>query len=162
AGEAFCRGELAERIAAFARRHGGFLDLEDLASFRPEWVQPLHVRYRGYDVWELPPNGQGLVALMALNILKGFSFGSREEPEAYHLQIEAIKLAFADGLRYIADPQSMDVTPEELLSDAYAEERRRLIGRTALEPAPGRPPKGGTVYLAAADAEGNMVSYIQS
>lgn len=162
AGEAFYRGELAERIAAFVSRHGGYITLEDLASFRPEWVEPLHVHYRGYDVWELPPNGQGLVALLALNILKGFSFGAREEVETYHLQIEAIKLAFADGLRYIADPRSMDITAEALLSDAYAEERRRLIGRTALEPAPGRPPRGGTVYLAAADGEGNMVSYIQS
>jgi len=162
AGEAFYRGELAERIAAFVGRHGGYITPEDLAAFRPEWVEPLHVHYRGYDVWELPPNGQGLVALLALNILKGFTFGAREEVETYHLQIEAIKLAFADGLRFIADPRSMDVTPEDLLSDAYADGRRRLIGRTALEPAPGRPPRGGTVYLAAADAEGNMVSYIQS
>lgn len=162
AGEAFYRGELAERIAAFAARHGGYITQADLASFSPEWVEPLRVHYRGYDVWELPPNGQGLVALLALNILKGFTFGAREDVETYHLQIEAMKLAFADGLRFIADPRAMDVTARDLLSDAYAEERRRLIGRTALEPAPGRPPRGGTVYLAAADAEGNMVSYIQS
>nr|PZN74216.1 MAG: gamma-glutamyltransferase [Bacillota bacterium] len=162
AGEAFYRGEIAERIVNFSQRHGGFFGPEDLAEFRPEWVEPLCVRYRGFDVWELPPNGQGLVALMALNILKGFTFGAREEAETYHLQIEAIKLAFADGLRYIADPRAMDVSPRDLLSDAYAEERRRLIGRTALEPAPGRPLGGGTVYLATADGEGNMVSYIQS
>ncbi|WP_374712525.1 gamma-glutamyltransferase family protein [Symbiobacterium terraclitae] len=162
AGEAFYRGELAERIAAFARQHGGYISADDLAAFRPEWVEPISVHYRGYDVWELPPNGQGLVALLALNILKGFEFGAREDVGTYHRQIEALKLAFADGRRFIADPAAMDVAVSDLLSEAYAAERRQLIGRTALDPAPGQPPRGGTVYLAAADGEGNMVSYIQS
>ncbi|MBE3596701.1 MAG: gamma-glutamyltransferase family protein [Hydrogenibacillus sp.] len=161
-GEAFYRGELAERIDRFSRRYGGYLRKEDLAAFRPEWVEPIHIRYRGYDVWEIPPNGQGLVALLALNILKGFEFSVRDTADTIHKQIEAIKLAFADGKRFIADARRMSVRVEDLLSDGYAEERRRLIGKTALEPVPGRPPQGGTVYLAAADGEGNMVSYIQS
>lgn len=161
-GEAFYRGTLAEEMAAFSRKHGGYLSLDDLAAYRTEWVEPLHVNYRGYDVWEMPPAGHGLVALIALNILKGFDMGERDSVESYHRQIEALKLAFADGLQYIADPRAMAVKPADLLSDAYADERRRLIGREALAPAPGQPPRGGTVYLAAADNEGNMVSFIQS
>jgi gamma-glutamyltranspeptidase/glutathione hydrolase len=160
----FYRGELAERIAAFAKSTGGYLGAEDLAAYRPEWVEPIGVNYRGYEVWEIPPNGHGLVTLLALNILKGFDFdpGAKEAAETYHRQFEAVKLAFADGLAHIADPRDMRVRVSDLLSDAYAEERRRLIGREALTPAPGSPPKGGTVYLAAADAAGNMVSFIQS
>ncbi|MDI3256306.1 MAG: gamma-glutamyltransferase family protein [Kyrpidia sp.] len=160
--EAFYRGELAERMDRFSREYGGFLRLEDLDGFRPEWVEPVHVRYRGYEVWEIPPNGHGLVALMALNMLKGFDVSGRDVADTYHKQIEAIKLAFADGRRYIADPRFMSVRVEDLLSEAYAEQRRRLIGETAGVPAPGRPGGGGTVYLCTADGEGNMVSYIQS
>ncbi len=160
--EAFYRGELAERIDAFSRQHGGYLRKEDLEAFQPEWVEPIKVNYRGYDVWEIPPNGHGIVALMALNILKGFEFTERDTVQTYHKQIEALKLAFADGKRYIADPRHMSVSVADLLSEAYAEERRKLIGKTALEPAPGKPPQGGTVYLATADGEGNMVSFIQS
>jgi len=160
--ESFYRGGLAERIDAFARQTGGCLRKEDLAAFRPEWVQPITVNYRGYDVWEIPPNGQGLVALSALNILKGFEMSGKEEVETYHRQWEAIKLAFADGMNYVTDPRKMRVTVEALLAEEYAASRRALIGETALEPAPGTPPKGGTVYLAAADGEGGMVSYIQS
>lgn len=160
--EAFYRGELAEQIDRFSREYGGYLRKEDLAAFRPEWVDPIKVNYRGYDVWEIPPNGHGIVALMALNIVKGWEFGERDTVETYHRQIEALKLAFADGHKYIADPRHMNVTPAELLSEAYAEERRRLIGHTALQPMAGEPPKGGTVYLATADGEGNMVSFIQS
>ncbi|MBE3590318.1 MAG: gamma-glutamyltransferase family protein [Firmicutes bacterium] len=160
--EDFYQGELAGRIDRTSREQGGYLRKEDLEAFRPEWVEPIHVHYRGYDVWELPPNGQGLVALMALQILSGFELHARETVETYHLQIEALKLAFADGLRYIADPRHMSVRVEDLLSPAYAEERRHQIGAAALDPAPGRPPAGGTVYLCTADAEGQMVSYIQS
>src|SRR5690606_30933062 len=109
----------------------------------------------------IPPNGQGLVALMALNLLKGFD-PADFSVESLHRQIEAIKLAFADGQRWIADPRQEKVPVEELLSDAYAEERRKRIGAYAADPLPGTPPKGGTVYLAAADGEGNMVSFIQS
>ncbi|GAB7386470.1 gamma-glutamyltransferase family protein [Bacillaceae bacterium] len=161
-GEAFYRGEIAEKIAQFANRYGGFLTFDDLAAFQPEWVEPISVRYRGYDVWEIPPNGQGLVALLALNILKGFDFPCKESIETYHTQLEAMKLAFADGLRYITERSKMTVKAEDLLSDAYAEERRKLISRQAQAPASGKPPRGGTVYLAAADGEGNMVSFIQS
>ncbi|HHX95078.1 MAG TPA: gamma-glutamyltransferase family protein [Clostridia bacterium] len=160
--QSFYRGDIAEKIDRFSREFGGYLRKKDLENFQPEWVEPISINYRGYDVWEIPPNGHGLVALMALNILKGFDFEFKESPETYHKQIEAMKLAFVDGLKYIADPAHMSTRVEDLLSDAYAEERRRLIGKEALQPEPGTPPKGGTVYLAAADGEGNMVSYIQS
>lgn len=160
--KSFYQGELAEKIDSFSSRYGGFLTKEDLADFSPEWVNPIHVNYRGYDVWEIPPNGQGLVALMALNILNGFEFISKDDPETYHKQIEAMKLAFSDGKKYITESKQMTIKVEDLLSSGYAEERRKLIGKEALTPSPGRPPKGGTVYLATADSEGNMVSYIQS
>lgn len=160
--ESFYRGKLAEQIDAFSKQHAGFLAAEDLAAFHPEWVLPITVEYRGYNVWEIPPNGQGLVALMTLNILKGFEFGGKDTLDTYHKQIEAIKLAFADGQKYITERGKMTVRVEDLLSDAYGAERRKLIGERALEPLPGLPPKGGTVYLATADNEGNMVSYIQS
>lgn len=160
--ESFYRGELAEQIDSFSRQHSGFIRKEDLAAFYPEWVKPISVNYRGYDVWEIPPNGQGLVALIALNILKGFDFSEKDSVETYHKQVEALKLAFADGLKYITDANHMKVTVEDLLSEAYAVERRALISDMALTPTPGEPPKGGTVYLATADGEGNMVSYIQS
>lgn len=161
-GEAFYRGELAERIDHFSREHGGFLRASDLAAYRPEWVDPLSVTYRGYQVWELPPNGQGLVVLMALNILKGFQFETRDSADTLHKQIEAMKLAFADGLKHITQREWMRVSPEALLSEDYARQRRNLIGHAARLPEAGQPPQGGTVYLAAADGEGNMISYIQS
>ena len=158
----FYEGDLAERTDAFSREHGGWLRAADLTAYRPEWVEPIRVDYRGYEVWEIPPNGHGLVTLIALNILKGMEFDAKESVETYHRQIEAVKLAFADGLKYITDSRKMEVRVEDLLSDAYAAERRSLIGNQALSPAAGSPPKGGTVYLATADGEGNMVSYIQS
>jgi len=160
--ESFYRGELAAKIGEFFRSNGGYLTEEDLAAYKPEWVDPISVNYRGYDVWEIPPNGQGLVALLALNILNGFEFAAKDLVETYHKQIEAVKLAFVDGLKYITDPRKMNVSVEELLSDDYAKQRRALIGEEALTPEPGEPPKGGTVYLATADGEGNMVSFIQS
>jgi gamma-glutamyltranspeptidase/glutathione hydrolase len=160
--EAFYRGELAEKIDAFSKLHGGYLRKEDLENYQPEWTDPVHINYRGYDVWEIPPNGHGIVALMTLNILKGFEFSERDSVETFHKQLEAMKLAYADGKKYIADPKSMNVNVSELLSDEYAAVRRKLISTEAISPMPGKPPGGGTVYLAAADAEGNMVSYIQS
>ncbi|MFC4769733.1 gamma-glutamyltransferase family protein [Effusibacillus consociatus] len=160
--DSFYRGDLAEKIGQFSKQYGGYLTAEDLSAFKPEWVTPINVNYRGYDVWEIPPNGHGLVALMTLNILKGFDFSERDTVDTYHKQIEAMKLAYADGKKYIADPRKMSVGVEDLLSDAYAEERRRLIGKEALQPEPGQPARGGTVYLCTADGEGNMVSYIQS
>jgi gamma-glutamyltranspeptidase/glutathione hydrolase len=159
---AFYRGELAEKIDRFFRNHGGFLRKDDLERYAPEWVEPISVRYRGYDVWEIPPNGQGIVALIALNMLNGFEFHEKDSPDTWHKQIEAMKLAFADGKQYVTDRDRMGVSVSALLSDAYATSRRELICDTALLPEPGQPPRGGTVYLAAADGEGNMISYIQS
>ncbi len=160
--EVFYRGDLAEKTQAFFRRYSGYLTATDLAAFKPEWVEPIKVNYRGYEVWEIPPNGHGIVALMALNILKGFEFRAKDSAKTYHRQIEAVKLAFADGLKYIADIRRMKVKVADLLSDDYAAERRSLINDKALTPLPGKLHGGGTVYLATADGEGNMVSYIQS
>ncbi|HEX7065724.1 MAG TPA: gamma-glutamyltransferase family protein [Bacillales bacterium] len=160
--ESFYRGELAEKITQFSRKYGGYLDAEDLAAYEPEWVKPIKVDYRGFDVWEIPPNGQGLIALQALNLLKGFEFSAKDEVQTYHRQIEALKLAFADGMKYITDNRHMAETIEGMLSEGYIEQRRALITEEALQPEAGQPPKGGTVYLAAADGDGNMVSFIQS
>ncbi len=158
----FYRGEIAEKIDAFSRKYDGYLRKEDLVSFTPEWVNPISISYRDYNVWEIPPNGQGLVALMALNILKEIDFTAREIPQAFHYQIEAIKLAFADGKEYITDYQQMSEKIKDLLSATYAKERRELITDLAINPYPGKPTGSDTVYLATADGEGNMVSYIQS
>ncbi|SET59475.1 gamma-glutamyltransferase 2. Threonine peptidase. MEROPS family T03 [Oceanobacillus limi] len=160
--ESFYRGELAEKITSFSKENGGYLTAEDLAEFKPEWVNPIGVNYRGYDVWEIPPNGQGIVALQALNMLKGFDFPEKESVDTYHKQIEAIKLAFADGQKHVTEESHMRYTTEQMLSDAYADERRKLIGEEALLPEAGDPSLSGTVYLATADGEGNMVSFIQS
>jgi len=160
--ESFYRGELADRIDKFSRQYGGFIRKEDLAAYSPQWVEPVSINYRGYDVWELPPNGHGIVALMALNIVKGFELSEKDSVETVHRQIESIKLAFADGKKYIADPEVMDVSVNQLLSEEYAAERRQLIGHDAILPEPGELPSGGTVYLAAADDKGNMISLIQS
>ena len=163
-GEAFYRGELAEKIDAFSRQHGGYLRAEDLAAFKPEWVEPIGTKFGPVEVWEIPPNGQGIVALMALNILRGFDLGPEEKltARAYHLQIEALKLAFAEAQRSVTDPRHMQVSPEYLLSEDWAREKRQLIQEKALLPPPSPEVKGGTVYLCAADGEGNMVSLIQS
>ncbi|MEK3686772.1 gamma-glutamyltransferase family protein [Paenibacillus sp. FSL R10-2736] len=158
----FYEGELAKRISRFVGDAGGYLTEDDLRRYKPEWVQPISTAYRGYEVWELPPNGQGLVALIALSILDGYERHAAGDVETYHRQIEAIKLAFADGYRYISDASRLTATPADLLDPAYAAVRRKLIGDQALQPAPGDPRSGGTVYLAAADGEGNMVSFIQS
>lgn len=157
----FYEGELAERIDEFSRETGGYIRGEDLAGFSPDWVKPLKLDYRGYEIWELPPNGQGLVALAALNVLEGLEV-PRNKIESYHQQIEAIKLAFADGKEYITDPDYMSPTPSEFLTERYAEERRDEIGESAGEYGPGHPGEEGTVYLATADGDGNMVSFIQS
>ncbi len=158
----FYRGALAERIAACVQGAGGHLSAADLAAYQVEWVDPISVNYRGFDVWEIPPSGHGLVALIALNLLQGFDFSERDSVLTHHRQIEALKLAFADGLAHIADPKHMRVSVADLLSQAYADERRALIGESASLPLPGTPARGGTVYLSTADAVGNMVSLIQS
>ncbi|WP_046176443.1 gamma-glutamyltransferase family protein [Domibacillus indicus] len=161
-GEDYYRGETAAAVAAHIQSSGGFLAEEDLARYQPEWVDPVSIRYRDYEVWELPPNGQGMIALMALNMLNGLSFSAKEELDSYHKPIEAMKLAFADGEKYITDRSRMTASEAGLLAAEYAEQRRALIGPEASEPAPGEPPYCGTVYLAAADEDGMMVSFIQS
>ncbi|MFB1082297.1 gamma-glutamyltransferase family protein [Jeotgalibacillus sp. JSM ZJ347] len=160
--ESFYSGQLADKIDAYMKEHGGYLSKEDLAAFKPEWVEPVSVNYRGYDVWEIPPNGQGMIALMALNIAQGFEFDEFQSADTYHKQIEAMKLAFTDGKAFITEPADMPISTEELLSKEYADKRREVIGEKAIDPEPMELPKGGTVYLAAADDEGNMISYIQS
>ncbi len=162
--ESYYRGPLARALLDFSRKTGGYLEEKDLADYGAEWVEPISLNYRGYDVWELPPNGHGITALIALAIMAGFEFKpqEREKPLAWHRQIEAMKLAFADTMFYVTDPRYMRGRAEALLDPAYIKERRSLIGDRALSPAPGDPFGGGTVYLNAADDEGNMVSFIQS
>lgn len=160
--QALYDGELADAIDAWSRETGGLIRKDDLAVYRPQWVDPIHTSYRGYDVWEMPPNGHGLVVLMALDIASGFIFSKRDEAEALHRQIEAMKLAFCDGKQYIADPCFMKTSVDEWLSPEYADRRRALIADEALLPEPIDVNCGGTVYLCSADGEGNMVSFIQS
>jgi gamma-glutamyltranspeptidase/glutathione hydrolase len=165
--DAFYTGPIAAQIAAAVRADGGVMTEEDLATYRAEWVEPIAVAYRdGYAFHEIPPNGQGLAALLALNIVKGFDLGSLAYGSAdfYHVLIEAMKLGFVDAQTYIGDPRQVDVPVAGLLSESYTCERRALIGRgEALWPEPGRPPgDGDTVYLTVADEAGNMVSWIQS
>jgi gamma-glutamyltranspeptidase/glutathione hydrolase len=160
----FYAGEIAGKIATFSAETGGVLTLDDLQAHRSTWVEPISTTYRGYEVWELPPNGQGLAALIALNLLEGFDLGKypRESAERYHLQIEAMKLAFVEAQRYIADPERVSVPTSNLLSKAFAAKRRALIGDQALLPEPSERLTGDTVYLCTADADGMMVSLIQS
>lgn len=161
--ESFYRGKIAEKIDEFSKKTGGFLRKEDLMNFKAQFVEPISTNYRGYTISEIPPNGHGIVALMALNILEGFKFESvRESAKTIHRQIEAMKLAFVDGQHYVTDSRYMKVTPEQLLSKEYAEKRRKLIREKAIDPKYGDPSCGGTVYLCTADKDGNMVSYIQS
>lgn len=164
-GEDFYRGELAEKMAADAARMGGQMTLEDLAAHRCDWVGTIHQDYRGYQLHEIPPNGQGLGALLCLGILRHFDIGSFpvDSADSVHVQIEAMKLALADAYRYIADPQYMDVAVEELLDETYLKGRAELIDiQRAQDPQHGVPNQSGTVYLTAADASGMMVSFIQS
>ncbi|NQT87652.1 gamma-glutamyltransferase family protein [bacterium] len=164
-GEAFYRGELAEAIVAHADATGGALALADLESHTADWVEPIAVDYRGVTVCEIPPNGQGIAALAALGILAHTDMASHpvDSADSIHLQLEAMKLAFADTWEYVSDPAAMAVRPEALLDAAYLAERAKLIDPSrAQRQRFGIPPAGGTVYLAAADAEGMMVSFIQS
>ena len=162
---AYYEGEIAEKIAAFAKECGGAMTLEDLRGYQPDWVTPISKRYRGHDVHEIPPNGQGIAALIALGILEKFDIAGMpvDQVDSQHLKIEAMKLAFADIYRYVADPRSMDVTPAEMLDDGYLTERARLIDmKRAQDPGFGMPRSGGTIYLTAADESGMMISFIQS
>lgn len=165
--DTFYDGEIGRKIATAVQQAGGVLTQADLANYQPEWVEPIQVDYgAGYTFYEIPPNGQGLTALLALNIAKGFDlhqfrYGSADY---YHALIEAIKLAFADAQTYIGDPRQADIPLHGLLSDAYTSERQQLISmQSALRPTAGNPsPHGDTVYLSVADGDGNMVSWIQS
>ncbi|MBU2055639.1 MAG: gamma-glutamyltransferase family protein [Proteobacteria bacterium] len=164
-GDAFYRGELAERIVSFSRQTGGVLSADDLAEHRSDWVQTLSTDWRGHAVHELPPNGQGLTVLMALGILKHLALDSWpvDSPDSLHLQIEAMKAAFAAAGRHIADPAWMTLDPAELLSDSFLTYLARSVRiDRASFPSSVILPDGGTVYLSAADQNGMMVSFIQS
>lgn len=160
----FYKGETARVISSFVQEQGGFLSNEDMANHRSEWVEPVSVNYRGFDVWELPPSGQGITALQMLNILEGFDFSAIEFGSAEHLHLftEAKKLAFEDRARYFADMDFVNVPVEELISKNYAAERRKLIGDRAGSYSAGEISVNETIYLTVADTEGNMVSLIQS
>ncbi|HTF89988.1 MAG TPA: gamma-glutamyltransferase, partial [Planctomycetota bacterium] len=166
--DAFYKGEIAERIDAFMREQNGYLRKLDLERHTSTWVEPVSVNYRGYDVYELPPNGQGIAALEMLNILEGFDLKTMgfDSPEALHLMIEAKKLAFEDRAKFYADPEFSKIPLQGLLSKSYAAERRKLIDRKRAGRSfdAGNPAvdAGDTIYLTTADAEGNMVSLIQS
>ncbi len=153
--DAFYTGEVARAIVDHSARTGGLFTLDDLATHTSSWVEPLSVGYRGHEVWELPPNGQGLAALIALGILDGL------EPTP-HAQIEAMKLGFADAHAVVADPDLAPAPVKALLDPAYLAHRRGLVGERAAVPTAGEPDRGGTVYLCTADADGMMVSLIQS
>jgi gamma-glutamyltranspeptidase/glutathione hydrolase len=163
-GEAFYRGELAAKLEAHATANGGVMCASDLAAHRADWVGTINGAYRGYTVHEIPPNGQGIVALIALGILEQFDMSSfaADSADSVHLQIEAVKLAFADAQAYVADVEYMPVHPEHLLDQEYLRQRAKLIDQARANPASAGTPRGGTVYLTAADASGVMVSMIQS
>ncbi len=164
-GEAFYRGEIAAAVEAHAREHGGAMTAADFAAWQPEWVTPIARDYRGHTVHEIPPNGQGIAALIALGILDKFDLASLpvDGVASQHLQIEAMKLAFADVYKYVAEPRTMTLTPAQMLDDAYLASRARLLDpNRAQDFGPGHAPKGGTIYLTAADESGMMVSFIQS
>ena len=163
--DAFYKGEIAQTIATYIEEQGGFLSYEDLASHKSEWIDPVSTNYRGYDVWELPPNGQGIAALQILNLLEAYDLKSMsyDSPEYIHLFTEAKKIAFEDRAKYYADPDFNDIPVEQLISKSYADERRKLMGdrarRTIDE---SKLNHGETIYMTVADKDGNMVSLIQS
>mgnify|MGYP001161170480 FL=1 len=162
----FYEGEIAKTIVDFIQSQGGFLTYEDLSGFHSEWVSPVSTNYRGYDVWELPPNGQGIAALQILNILENFDLKNLGlfSAEYIHLFVEAKKLAFADRAKYYADPQFAEIPLKKLISKSYGKKRASLINlkEPALTDEPGVLIDGDTIYLTAADKFGNMISLIQS
>jgi gamma-glutamyltranspeptidase / glutathione hydrolase len=164
-GLAFYGGEIAQAIERFSQQHGGSLKASDFAAYKPEWVEPISRDYRGHTLHEIPPNGQGIAALIALGILEKFDVTNMpvDGVDSQHLQIEAMKLAFADVYKYVAEPAAMEVTVEQMLDDSYLASRARLIDmKKAQDFGAGNPVKGGTIYLTAADESGMMVSFIQS
>lgn len=164
-GTAYYGGEIAQAIEKFSAQNGGGLTAKDFASYQPEWVKPIGKDYRGYTLHEIPPNGQGISALMALGILDKFDVAGLavDGVDSQHLQIEAMKLAFADVYKYVAEPSSMEVSVDQMLDDNYLASRAKLINmKKAQDFGAGNPVKGGTIYLTAADEDGMMVSFIQS
>lgn len=164
-GAAFYGGEIAQAIEKFSAQNGGSLTAKDFASYQPEWVKPIGKDYRGYTLHEIPPNGQGIAALIALGILGKFDVAGLavDGVDSQHLQIEAMKLAFADVYKYVAEPSSMAVSVDQMLDDGYLASRAKLINmKKAQDFGAGNPVKGGTIYLTAADEDGMMVSFIQS
>jgi len=168
-GAAYYGGEIAAAAAAHARAHGGAITVDDFAAYRPEWVVPIGQDHAGHRLHEIPPNGQGIAALIALGILRHFDLAALKVDgvDSQHLQIEAMKLAFADVYRFVAEPAAMEVTAAQMLDEAYLASRAKLIDMTrAQEFAAGTPNdphrRGGTIYLTAADESGMMVSFIQS
>lgn len=164
--DAFYKGEIAKIIDGFFKEQGGFLSYEDLATHTSEWVEPVSTNYRGYDVWELPPNGQGIAALQILNILEGYDIASMGfgSSEYLHHFVEAKKLAFEDRAKYYADPAFNKIPVEQLISKEYAAKRRELINpsRASRSLDPGKIEHGNTIYMTVADNAGNMISLIQS
>ena len=164
-GQAFYGGEIAHALEKFSNAHGGSLKASDFAAYKADWVTPIAQNYRGHTLHEIPPNGQGIAALISLGILGNFDLAalSRDGVDSQHLQIEAMKLAFADVYRYVADEASMEVTAQQMLDPAYLKQRAGLIDmKKAQDFKAGNPAKGGTIYLTAADENGMMVSFIQS
>ena len=161
--ESYYHGDIMKKIVAFSNETGGFFAESDFENYEAGWVEPISVNYKGYDVCEMPPNGHGITALMALNMLKGLELSdSRETADVYHKMIEATKLAFVDTKKFVADPRYMRTKVSDMLSDRYADVRRALITDKAVYPEAGDPSCGGTVYFCVADGMGNMVSFIQS
>ena len=164
-GAAFYGGEIAEAAERHSSVNDGAMTAADFAAYRPEWVAPIGIDYAGHTLHEIPPNGQGVAALIALGILKHFDLAAMplDGVDSQHLQIEAMKLAFADVYRFVAEPASMEVSAEQMLAPAYLASRAKLIDmRRAQDFGAGNPAKGGTIYLSAADESGMMVSFIQS
>ena len=160
--DSFYTGDIAREIIRFSCETGGYLTEEDMHNYRPEWVEPIRLNYRGCDVCEIPPNGHGLVVLMTLNILRHVSLAEKDNPETVHKQLEAMKIGFTDGKMYIADPRYMKANVDYFLSKEYGKKRAGEIRTEAHLPRPVDLNCGGTVYLCTADKEGNMVSLIQS
>ncbi|MGH9736027.1 MAG: gamma-glutamyltransferase, partial [Candidatus Acidiferrales bacterium] len=167
--DAFYKGEIASKIVSFSQQHGGAMTAQDLADYSSEWVEPLSTTYHGWTVYELPPNGQGIAALMMLNIMQQFPLAKygHNSTDALHVMIEAKKLAYADLRRYVGDPKFSHIPVEGMVSESYGEQRAKLIdmNKANCDVAPGEPglpTKGDTTYLTAVDSQGNMVSLIQS
>lgn len=162
--QVFYSGTIARAIADEVQQQGGFLTTEDLSAYKVEWIEPVSINYRGYDIWELPPNGQGIAALQMLKVLEGFNFSEIDfgSSEHLHLFTEAKKLAFEDRAKFYADMAFAKVPIKTLLSDAYADQRRALIQDKASMYSAGQLSSGETIYMTVADKEGYMVSLIQS